>query len=139
VTGDGDFDGCHRECRVKGAHSRIWGGCEFGSKPEPTVSMSRIYLDTDGYNSIGYDTYTAEELADGIIEPVLRGLRVAVGSDYLSDLERGVPIRLFADEENGMRVARLIARAIIERNDPPELIPLPGIPVHGVDCSCPKK
>lgn len=136
MTGDKDFDGCHRECRTKGEHSRVWGGCEFGIRPEPTVSMSQVYPAADGQPAIGFDVYTAEGLAEDIIEPVLRGLRMAIGPENLAELNRGGTIRPFADEENGMMVARLIARAIIRRNDPPELIPLPGIPVHGVDCPC---
>lgn len=135
---DKDFDGCMRACRRKGEHTRVWGECEFGIRPERTVSMSKVYPDTDGHNSIGFDVYTAEELAGDIIEPVLRGLRMAIGPGNLAELNRGNSIRPFADEENGMMVARLIARAIIRRNDPPELIPLPGIPTHGVDCPCPR-
>lgn len=136
---DTDFGGCHRECRKRGKHSRVWGGCEFGIRPEPTVNMSVVFTDTDGHPSIGYDSYTTEQLAGDIIEPVLRNLRMTVGADRLAELNQGKTIRPFADEESGMGVARLIAKAIVHRNDPPELIPLPGIPVHGVDCDCPPK
>lgn len=66
-----DFDGCHRECRIKGAHTLVWGGCEHAPKPEPTVSMSVVYQDTDGYPSIGFDTYTVAQLAE-LIERALR-------------------------------------------------------------------
>jgi len=136
---DTDFDGCRRECRKRGEHTRIWGECEFGIRPEPTVNMSKVYTADDGYPAIGYDSYTAEQLAEDIIEPTLRGIRMHVGSENAQKIAMGQPIRPFEDEESGMEVARWIARAIIRRNDPPELIPLPGIPVHGVDCDCPPK
>lgn len=129
---DTDFDGCMRACRKQGKHTRVWRECEFGIRPEPTVSMSKVYVDTDGHNSIGFDIYTAEQLAEDVIEPALRGIRMQLGSE-------GEVIRPFEHEESGMEVARWIARAIIRRNDPPELIPLPGIPTHGVDCPCPKE
>lgn len=135
---EADFDGCRRECRKKGEHTKIWGECEFGVEPEPTVSMSKIFLDTDGQNSIGFDVYTAEELAEDIIEPVLRGIRMRLGPGALEAAERGESFLPFEDEGNGIQVARWIARAIIRRNDPPGLIPIPGIPTHGVDCPCPK-
>lgn len=136
---DKDFDGCHRECRTKGEHSRVWGGCEFGIRPEQTVSMSKVYPDTDGHNSIGFDVYTAEQLAEDIIEPVLRGVRMWLGPEASAAVRRGESIRPFEREEDGMEVARIIARAIIRRNDPPEIIPIPGIPTHGVDCPCLKE
>lgn len=65
-----DFDGCNRDCRIKGAHTLVWGGCEHAPRPEPTVSMSVVYRDTDGHNSIGFDTYTVPELAR-LIEPAV--------------------------------------------------------------------
>ena len=137
-TDETAFDGCRRDCRKKGTHTLVWGECEFAPRPEPTVSMSKVYTAADGHPSIGYDVYTAEQLAEDIIEPVLRGLRMAVGPAQMHELSQGRPIRPFADEENGMLVASLIAKAIIGRNEPPELIPLPGIMVHGVDCDCPE-
>lgn len=133
------FDGCHRECRTKGRHSRVWGGCEFAEPPEPTVSMSKVFTDTDGHPSIGFDVYTADQLAEDIIEPTLRGIRMYLGPEVAEAVARGESILPFGEEESGMEVARWIARAIIRRNDPPTLIPLPGIPVHGVDCPCPKE
>lgn len=133
-----DFDGCGRACRKKGEHTRIWTDfCEFAPQPEPTVSMSKVYLDTDGQNSIGFDVYTAKRLAEDVIEPALRGIRMQLGPEMTEAVLRGESIRPFADEASGMEVARWIARAIIRRNDPPEPIPIPGIPVHGVDCPCP--
>lgn len=65
-----DFDGCNRRCRLAGAHTLAWGECEHAPKPEPTVSLSRVYTDTDGYPSIGFDAYTVPELAR-LIEPAL--------------------------------------------------------------------
>jgi hypothetical protein len=80
-----DFDGCHRACRRAGVHSLIWGGCEHAVPPEPTVSMSVVYTDTDGHQSIGFDQYTAAELA-AVIEPALRASDIPVHADHLGDL-----------------------------------------------------
>ena len=135
---DNDFAGCHRECRTRGEHSRVWGGCEFGIRPEPTVSMSKVYPDSDGHNSSGFDVYTASQLAEDVIEPALRGIRMLLGPEMTEAVLRGESILPFGEEGSGIEVAGWIARAIIQRNDPPELIPIPGIPTHGVDCPCPK-
>jgi len=133
---DKDFDGCMRPCRKGGMHTRVWGECEFGIRPEPSVSMSRNVIAGDGQPALAFDTYTVEQLAEDFIEPVLRNLRVNVGPGGLAELNRGRSIRPFADEESGMAVARVIARAIVGRNDPPERIPIPGIPECGADCFC---
>lgn len=115
MTGDTDFDGCHRECRVKGRHSRVYGGCEFGVKPEPTVSMSHVFRDTDGQNSIGFDQYTVDQLTE-LIEPALKGFTVRLGPNSTAAARRGEPFRLSGGEM--WAVARQAAHAIIHRNDP---------------------
>lgn len=135
---DKDFDGCHRECRIKGEHSRVWGGCEFGIRPEPTVNMSKVFRDIDGQNSIGYDSYTAEQLAENIIEPALRGIRMHPGPVLIEVITRGESFLPFEEEGSGMEVARWIARAIIRRNDPPTRIPIPDIVECSPDCFCRK-
>lgn len=98
-----DFDGCHRTCRIKGAHSLIWGGCEHAVPPEPTVSLSVTYTDHNGHPSIGFDTYTVQQLA-GLITPAL-----CTG-------DAGWPIPF--DEQAGHTVALRVAHAIVHRNDP---------------------
>ena len=111
---DKDFDGCHSECRRKGEHSRVWGGCEFGIKPEPTVSMSVVYRDTDGQNSIGYDSYTVDQLAE-LIEPALARVNLRLGPNASAAVARGEAIRLSGGEIWSM--GREVAHAIIHRND----------------------
>ncbi|WP_399554194.1 hypothetical protein OG582_40415 (plasmid) [Streptomyces anulatus] len=78
-----EFDRCNSRCRKKGAHTRVWGECDHGIQPEPTVSMSKIYTASDGHPSIGFDTYTAQQLAD-LIEPALRKANLAGGYDRLA-------------------------------------------------------
>lgn len=107
-----DFDGCHRTCRVKGAHSLIWGGCEHAVPPEPTVSMSKVYVDTDGHNSIGFDMYTVPELAE-LIE---RGLRAAPFQELRADDDINGPLVIKAYLAD---LARTAAHAIVHRNDGP--------------------
>jgi hypothetical protein len=115
TTADEDFDGCNSECRKTRKHTMRWGGCEHAAKPEPTVSMSKIYTDPeDGYPSIGYDSYTAQQLAD-LIEPALRRVAVRLGPNALGMLERGETVRLSGGEYADL--AREAAHAIIHRND----------------------
>lgn len=109
-----DFDGCHRTCRTKGAHSLVWGGCEHATPPEPTVSMSVVYGDTDGHKSIGFELYTVQQLAD-LVEPALRRVTVQLGPNALAMLQRGEPVRLSGGEYADL--AREAAHAIIRRND----------------------
>ncbi|MGW4222962.1 hypothetical protein ACWEG1_05845 [Streptomyces bauhiniae] len=92
-----DFDGCGRKCRKAGAHTHVWGQCEHATPPEPTVSMSRVYTDTDGQRSIGFDVYTVEQLAE-LLDPVLgsAAMRARTGS---------------------VDLAHLAAHAIMHRND----------------------
>lgn len=65
------FDGCRRACRIAGNHTFVPSECEHAPEAEPTVSMSRVYTDTDGRKSIGFDVYTVESLA-ALIGPALR-------------------------------------------------------------------
>ncbi|MCI3279182.1 hypothetical protein [Streptomyces cylindrosporus] len=111
---DQDFDGCHRACRAKGKHSLIWGGCEHATPPEPTVSMSVVYDDTDGHKSIGFDMYTVPQLAE-LIEPALRTIRIRLGPNALALLERGQEVQLSAGEYASLALAA--ADAIMHRND----------------------
>ncbi|MER6602572.1 hypothetical protein [Streptomyces parvus] len=78
-----EFDRCNSRCRRKGEQTRVWGECEHATEPEPTVSMSKIYTASDGHPSIGFDTYTAQQLAD-LIEPALRKANLAGGYDRLA-------------------------------------------------------
>lgn len=98
------IDGCSRPCHTAilagGDHTRRWGDCIHGVPPEPKVSMSKVYMDTDGYPSIGFDSYTEQELAD-LIEPAMRGLKIHTD---LWDFEY-------------RNLARAAAHAIIHRND----------------------
>lgn len=112
---DNDFAGCHRECRIKGRHSRVYGGCEFGIKPEPTVNMSKVFIDTDGYPSIGYDSYTVDRLTD-LIEPALKDITVHLGPNSSAAVRRGEPFRLSGGEI--WAIARQAAHAIVHRNNP---------------------
>ncbi|MFE0490274.1 hypothetical protein [Streptomyces griseoaurantiacus] len=61
-------------------HTLVWGECEYAAEPEPTVSLSRVYVDTDGHKSICFDTFTVPELAR-LVEPAagdaLRAVAVA--------------------------------------------------------------
>lgn len=112
-----DFDGCHRECRKTGTHTLRWGGCEHATPPEPTVSMSKVYTDTDGYPSIGYDQYTVPQLAE-LIE---RGLRTSPFHELRSDDNVNGPLIIkgyLAD------LARSAAHAIVHRNAAPA-VPVP--------------
>jgi hypothetical protein len=111
-----DFDGCYRACRVKQKHTLQWGGCEHATPPEPTVSMSKVYTDTDGYPSIGFDQYTVQQLAD-LIEPALRRVTVRLGPNALGMLERGEIVGLSGGEYADL--AREAAHAIVHRNDSP--------------------
>lgn len=115
MTDQLDFDGCHRTCRVKGVHSLIWGGCAHGVPPEPTVSMSVVFDDTDGRKSIGFDSYTVPQLAE-LIEPALHTVKIRLGPNALGLLERGEEVRLTAGEYASMALAA--ADAIVHRNDP---------------------
>lgn len=133
-----EFDSCFRGCRKAGRHTMVWGECQHAPRPEPSVSMSKIITGPDGFNAISFDTYTADELAADVIEPALRGIRMALGPVMIEQVTRCGWLKPFEEEESGIEVARWIARAIIRRNDPPERIPIPGIPECGPDCFCRK-
>ncbi|KAB1979250.1 hypothetical protein [Streptomyces triticiradicis] len=99
-TNPPDYDGCRRACRLAAAHTLVSGECEHAPAPEPTVSLSRVYTDVDGLQSIGFDSYTVPELAR-LIEPAL-----------------GDPLK-----------AAAAARAIVHRNDaeqPAVSVPAPA-------------
>jgi hypothetical protein len=115
VTDLTDFDGCGRKCRLTGKHTLVWGECEHASKPEPTVSLSKIFKDTDGYPSIGYDEYTVQRLAD-LIEPALRNVQVRLGPNALAMLQRGETVSLSGGEYADL--AREAAYSVVHRNDP---------------------
>ncbi len=132
MTSDRNFKGCDWICRFGQEHSRIWGRCEFGVQPEPSVSMSAMPPEFEG---TVFDTYNVTELAE-LIKPALRGVWMAVGPADLAAASRGERIRPLSDEGAGMGVAITVARAIIYRNDPPAPVPLPGVPVCGADCPC---
>lgn len=93
-----DFDGCNSECRHAGQHTLRWGGCEHAAEPEPTVSMSVVYRDHDGQNSIGFDSYTVPQLGE-LITAGLQASDLPVNGDDLVD------------------VGLVAAHAIIHRND----------------------
>ncbi|MGW4493806.1 hypothetical protein [Streptomyces sp. NPDC004376] len=112
-----DFDGCNSECRRAGQHSLRWGGCEYAEKPEPTAEICKTYTDIDGYPSIGYDSYTVEQLAE-LIEPALRRVGIRLGPNALALLERGQTVSPSGGEYANL--AREAAHAIIHRNDQPQ-------------------
>ncbi|MFB7244601.1 hypothetical protein ACFCYX_19335 [Streptomyces populi] len=109
-----DFDGCHRACRRAGKHTLRWGGCEHAPEPEPAVSLPRIYTDTDGHPSLGFDTFTVQQLAD-LIEPALRAVPIRLGPNALATLQRGETVGLSGGEYADL--ARQAAHAIVHRND----------------------
>ncbi|MFF7147527.1 hypothetical protein ACFZAO_05570 [Streptomyces griseoaurantiacus] len=109
------FDGCGRRCRKSLTHTLVYGECEHAPKPEPTVSMFHVYTDTDGYPSIGFDSYTVQQLAD-LIEPALRRVSVRLGPNALAMLQRGETVGLSGGEYADL--AREAAHAIVHRNDP---------------------
>ena len=98
-----DFDGCRRACRKQAVHTRVWGECEHGDRPEPTVSMTMVYTDPeDGLPSIGFDTYTVDQLAE-LIEPAINRPVDGWANPY--------------SEAYGHWRARQAAHAIIHRDD----------------------
>lgn len=109
-----DFDGCRRLCRTKGKHTLIIGACARAPKPEPVVSMSKIFVADDGYPAIGYDSYTVQELAD-LIEPALRQVQINLGPNALTMLQRGETVGLSGGEYADL--AREAAHAIVYRHD----------------------
>ncbi|MDX2528012.1 coiled-coil domain-containing protein [Streptomyces europaeiscabiei] len=80
-----DFDGCNRKCRLAGAHTLVWGECEHAVQPEPTVSLSRVYTDADGFPSVGFDTYTVQRLGE-LITAGVRASDLPVNGDDLVDV-----------------------------------------------------
>lgn len=121
TTDTADFDGCNSECRRAGAHTLRWGGCELAPEPEPTVSLSRVYTDTDGHKSIGFDSYTVPALAE-LIEPALRTITIHLGPNARALLERGQTVSLSAGEYASLALAA--ADAIVHRNDEAASVPV---------------
>ena len=111
VTG---FDGCNITCRASGQHTNKHGYCALAPKPEPTVSMSVIVTEDDGTSFVAFDTYTTEGLAD-VIEPALRGVRIALGPNSLAALKHGNVLSLTTGELRS--VALQAAHAVIHRNE----------------------
>lgn len=111
---DRDFTGCHRACAKQGKHTRFFGECEFDIRPEPSVSVSKICQDSEGYKSISFDQYTLQELAD-LIEPALRQVNIKFGPNSLALIMRGDPVRPSGGEV--AELARMAAYAILHRNE----------------------
>jgi hypothetical protein len=107
------FDGCGRRCRKTLAHTLVYGECEHAPLPEPTVTMSRVFTDTDGHKSIGFDSFTVQQLAD-LIEPAMRRVTVRLGPNALAMLQRGESVDLSGGEYADL--AREAAHAIVHRN-----------------------
>jgi hypothetical protein len=73
-----------------------------------------VYRDTDSPNSIGFDAYTIQQLAD-LIEPALRRVTVRLGPNALAMLQRGESVGLSGGEYADM--AREAACEIVHRNE----------------------
>jgi hypothetical protein len=99
-----DFDGCNRKCRQAGVHTLVYGQCEHGTPPEPTVSLPAVYTAADGFPAIGFDTYTVRQLGE-LITAALRASDLPVNGDDLVDA--------------GIEAAR----AIVHRNGPAPAVP----------------
>lgn len=108
------FDGCGRRCRKNLAHTLVYGECEHATPPEPTVSLSRVFTDTDGYPAIGFDVFSVQQLAD-LIEPALRKVSVRLGPNARLMLQRGEEVALSGGEYADL--AREAAHAIVHRNN----------------------
>lgn len=44
-----EFDGCSSQCRKKGKHSLVYGSCELGQQPKPTLGFFVVEDGEDGY------------------------------------------------------------------------------------------
>lgn len=55
MSDDEDFDGCMRECRIRGKHTLKWGSCEHGVRPAPRLGFFRTKIGADG-ELIGYES-----------------------------------------------------------------------------------
>lgn len=107
-----NFDGCHRACRRRGAHTMFWGGCENAIEPEPTVSLSRVDHTPGEDPSIRFDRYTAQGLAN-LIEPALREVQIRLGPNAISLLQHGETVGLSGGEYAAL--AQAAAQSIIDR------------------------
>lgn len=55
TDGAADFDGCSRQCRKRGEHTRKWGECEYAAeppRPDPEFGYWTTVMMDDGYPSI---------------------------------------------------------------------------------------
>lgn len=66
-----DYDGCSRDCRIRGSHTLAWGSCAHATEPEPTVMFLRHFTASDGEPALDTVTITVSDLADEL-EDVLR-------------------------------------------------------------------
>jgi hypothetical protein len=113
-----DFDGCARACRQTVVHTYTGGECAHApesARPEPRISISRTFRAADGQPAIGFDTYTAAELATRI-EPALRTVAVQFGPNALAILQRGGTVCLSGGEYAAMALA--VAMDLIEEPQP---------------------
>ncbi|MFI9331950.1 hypothetical protein ACIGZJ_30965 [Kitasatospora sp. NPDC052868] len=113
-----DFDGCARACRQAITHTYAWGDCAYApesARPEPRISIPRTFRDTDGKMSIGFDTYTAAELA-ARIERSLRTVDVRLGQNSVAILQRGGTVGLSGGEYAAMALA--VAMDLVEEPQP---------------------
>lgn len=109
------LSGCRRTCSEQ--HTYTWGDCALApesAKPAPTASILSVFDAADGHKSIGYDKYTAEELA-ALITPALREVPVQFEAKSLRELADGGVIT-FSDREYEA-LALAAAKAIIHRHD----------------------
>ncbi|WP_439947212.1 hypothetical protein [Streptomyces sp. BBFR109] len=111
MTSNWDEAGCARDCAEQ--HTYRYGRCALGRPAEPTVSMSYAYTDFDGYVSVGFDTFTVQQLAD-LVEPALRRVAVRLGPHALAMLQRGEHVGLSGGEYADL--ARQAAHKIVHRH-----------------------
>ena len=100
----GDFDGCSRECRKLGGHTRRWGRCEYGIEPEPRLSILRTFMADDGYPAFCTESIPLSALAERI-EKALRSVHIRLGPNALAILGRGEKVTLSGGEYSAMALA----------------------------------
>jgi hypothetical protein len=124
IKGSWRWHGCRRTCSEQ--HTYKWGDCALApetARPEPHVSMTKVFVADDGNKAIGYDKYTEQQLAD-LIEPALHWVIIRLGPYALAMLQRGDTVALSAGEYADL--AREAAHAIIHRNAAPGVCTRPG-------------
>jgi hypothetical protein len=63
------YDGCSRDCGKAGAHTLVWGRCEFGREPPPPGPvLPVVHLADDGFMALRYDPITWEQ-AESMLRP----------------------------------------------------------------------